>query len=343
MLQNIKNISLLNQFILFLDSKSKILLVTHENPDGDGIGAMLGLAHYLHSIQKTFRIVVTPNLPANLTFLDSHNWIKAFDPEITHKELAAWPDAIVLIDANDPKRMGNLQSIFETSNADKACIDHHLKTDDSTASKRFSCELSDPTASASAELVFDLVSRRMSLPLPSKMAEAIYTGIADDTGNFKFSNATAKIHRIAADLIEQGVAPNTIYQNLYHQGQISKLKIFSRAFDSMVALDDNRYVRLNITKSDLTACGANYSDLNGLVNRPIELRGVEVSCLLYELPDGQTKASLRSRGNVDVNKVCQQFGGGGHRLASGMKLNSNIFEIQNEIDAAVLAQIKTNC
>lgn len=340
MFQNIQHTTYISQFISFLDSKNKILLVTHENPDGDGIGAMLGLAHYLLSMQKKIRIVVTPGLPINLAFIDSHNWIEVFDQKTTHKELATWPDAIILIDAHSTKRMGSLHSIFEASKADKACLDHHLKDIDKTTSKEFNCELIDPSASASAELVFELVTQKMPLPLPQSMAEAIYVGIADDTGNFKFSNATAKAHRIAANLIEQGIDPAKIYQNLYNQGRLEKLKIFSQAFDGMIALGNNRAIRLTVTKGDLAACGANYSDLNGLVNYPIEIRGVEVSCLLYELPNGQTKASLRSRGKVDVHAICQRFGGGGHKLASGMKLNSHISEVQSDIDAAILAQLE---
>jgi phosphoesterase RecJ-like protein len=327
----------------FLDSKDRILLVTHENPDGDGIGAMLGLAKYLFDIQKKIRIVITPNMPDNLTFLDYEGWVEVFDPKMTHKELATWPDAIVLIDAHDPQRMGSIYPIFETSNADKACLDHHLKDVNIDTLNKFNCELNDSTASASAELVFDLISRRISLPLPLSMAEAIYTGIADDTGNFKFSNSTAKVHRIVADLIEQGVAPAKIYQNLYNQGRPARLKIFSRAFDSMIILDNDRYVRLSITRDDLNACGADYSDLNGLVNYPIELRNVEISCLLCELPDGQTKASLRSRGKVNVQTICKHFGGGGHRLASGMKIHSHIDKAQNEVDAAILAELKLYC
>ena len=339
MFQKSENASLLNIFANFLESKSRILLVTHKNPDGDGIGAILGLAHYLHSIQKKFRIVVTPNLPANLTFLDSNNWIEVFDPKIVHKELAIWPDAIVLIDAHEPERMGLMYSIFDTSNAEKACLDHHIKDVGSIASKKFNCELNDSTASASAELVFDVISQKMQQPLPIAMAEAIYAGIVDDTGNFKFSNATAKIHRLAANLIEQGVSPSRTYQNLYSQGRPARLKIFSRAFDNMVILGNGRYIRMSITMDDLMACGADYNDLGGLVNYPIELHGIEVSCLLYELPNGKTKASLRSRGKIDVHAICEHFGGGGHRLASGINLDNQITKAQTDIDAAVLTQI----
>jgi phosphoesterase RecJ-like protein len=182
----------------------------------------------------------------------------------------------------------------------------------------------------------------MALPLPLAMAEALYAGVVDDTGNFRFSNASAKVHRLAADLIEQGVAPARIYQELYHQGRPEKLRVSGRAFDGMALLAEGRYARLSLTRADFAACGANHDDLEGLVNRPLELRGVEVACLLHELEDGRIKASLRSRERADVNAVCRRFGGGGHRLASGAKLDGPMARAQTELDAAVLTQLSVD-
>jgi phosphoesterase RecJ-like protein len=231
--------------------------------------------------------------------------------------------------------MGPLHPVFQASPAVKACLDHHLKE----APKGFDQEFTDPSASASAELVYDLAVLGMSRPLPPAMAEALYAGVVDDTGNFRFSNATAKVHRLAADLIEQGVAPARTYQNLYHQGRPARLRLFGQAFAGMALLGEGRYARLSLTQADFAACGADHDDLEGLVNRPLELRGVEVACLLHELADGRIKASLRSREGADVNAVCKRFGGGGHRLASGAKLDGPLARAENEMDAAVLVQL----
>lgn len=229
--------------------------------------------------------------------------------------------------------------MFQATTASRVCLDHHLKE----APQGFDQEFTDPSASASAELVYDLAAGRMPRPLPMAMAEALYAGVVDDTGNFRFSNATPKVHRLAADLIEQGVAPARIYQQLYHQGRPEKLRIFGRAFDGMALQGDGRYARLSLVRADFAACGADHDDLEGLVNRPLELRGVEVACLLHELPDGRIKASLRSRERVDVNAVCKRFGGGGHRLASGAKLDGPMARAQTEMDAAVLTQLSVDC
>jgi len=329
---------MLNRFQAFLDERERILLTTHENPDGDGTGAMLGLAHYLRGLGKQVRIVVSPRLPGFVQFMDPEGWAEAFEPQGAHRDLAGWPDAWVLVDASEPHRLGPLLPLFQATRACKACLDHHLKE----APQGFDREFTDPSASASAELVYDLVAGRMARPLPMAMMEALYAGVVDDTGNFRFSNATPKVHRLAADLIEQGVAPARIYQNLYHQGRPEKLRIFGRAFEGMALLGAGRYARLSLGQADFAACGADHDDLEGLVNRPLELRGVEVACLLHELPDGRIKASLRSREGADVNAICKRFGGGGHRLASGAKLDGPMARAQTGMDAAVLAQLSVD-
>lgn len=327
---------MLNRLATFLESQDRILLTTHENPDGDGTGAMLGLAHYLKGRGKDVRIVVSPEVPDFLHFLDSEGWIETFEPEGRHQELAAWPGVWFLVDASESRRLGKMYELFAASKAVKICLDHHLK--DSPGG--FDMEFTDATASASAELVYGLVAPRVSRPLPRPMANALYSGIVDDTGNFRFSNATSAIHRIAADLIEDGVEPARIYQQLYHQGRMAKMRLLARAFDTVSLQAEGRYARLSLSRADLADCEAIHDDMEGLVNKPLELQGVEVSALLYEMEDGRVKASLRSRERVDVNAVCRCFGGGGHRLASGAKLDGPLSMAQNRIDEAVQAQVR---
>jgi phosphoesterase RecJ-like protein len=326
---------MLERFARFLESPQRILLTSHENPDGDGTGAMIGLAYYLRSLGKEVRIVVNPELPHFLRFMDPQGWVEAFEPTDRHRELAQWPETWILVDASEPHRLGVMQETFLASKAVKICLDHHMKE----SPQGFDHEFTDSAASASAELVFDLVARRMPRPLPRAMATALYAGLVDDTGNFRFSNATPKTHRMAAELIEEGVEPARVYQDLYHQGRPERLKLFGRAFEGLRLQAVGRYACLRLTRTDMSVCGAIHDDMEGLVNKPLELRGVEVACLLYELEDGQIKASLRSRERVDVNAVCRSFGGGGHRLASGAKLDGPLERAQTLMDAAILARI----
>ena len=326
---------MLDRFATFLDRHTKILLTTHENPDGDGVGAAIALAAHLKAGGKDARIVVTPSLPENLRFLDPLGWIEAFEPAGAHRQLAAWPDAWLLIDASEPHRMGALYSTFESTKADRACLDHHLKD----APKGFDEEFTDPTASASTELVYDLVRPRIGGELPAVMAQALYAGLVSDTGNFRHSNSTPKIHHAAADLIAQGVHPARTFNSLYQTATPAKLKLFGRAMGALQLRDEGRFAYVSVTRADLTACGATHEDLDELVEEPRKLLGVEVAALFSETADGQAKVSLRSRERVDVNAVCRQFGGGGHRLASGAKVSQSLETFMFQVEAAVIAQI----
>jgi phosphoesterase RecJ-like protein len=329
---------MLDRFAAFLDRHTKVLLTTHENPDGDGVGAAVALAAHLKAGGKEARIVVTPALPENLRFLDPEGWIEAFEPAGAHRDLAIWPDAWLLIDASEPHRMGPLFAAFEVTKADRACLDHHLKD----APQGFDFEFTDSTASASAELVYDLVRPRLGGDLPHVMAQALYAGLVSDTGNFRHSNSTPKVHHAAADLIAQGIHPARTFNALYQTATPAKLKLFGRAMGGLQLRDGGRFAYVSVTQADLAACGATHEDLDDLVEEPRKLKGVEVAALFSETTDGRAKVSLRSRERVDVNAVCRQFGGGGHRLASGAKVAQPLTAFIAQVEAAVLAQMVLN-
>lgn len=329
---------MLDRFATFLDQHARILLTTHENPDGDGVGAMLGLARYLKGIGKEVRIVVYPHVPDNLAWLDTEGWIEAYAPEGAHAEIAAWPGAWIMVDASEPKRLGKLHGAFEATQAVKATLDHHIKD----APQGYDVEFTDATATASGELVYDLAVPRMSLPLPAAMADALYVSLVSDTGNFRHSNTTAKVLRMAAQLVEQGVEPARIYQGLYHQDRPERYKLMGRALEGLRVSAGGRFGLLAISKADIAAAGAEYDDLDGFVDLPLKLKGVEVAGLMYENREGLIKVSLRSRERVNVNAVCRRHGGGGHRLASGCKVEGSLVEAIALMEDQVAAQIQVD-
>ncbi len=327
---------MLDRFAAFLDSHAKILLTTHENPDGDGVGAAVALAAYLKAQGTEVRIVLTPSLPENLRFLDPLGWAEVYEPAGRHADLAQWPDAWLLVDASEPQRMGPLTSAFLATGAVRACLDHHLKD----APDGFHAEFTDSTASASAELVYDLVRPRVGGELPPVMVQALYAGLVSDTGNFRHSNSTPKVHQAAADLIAQGAHPSRTFNALYQTATPAKLKLFGRAMGGLQLRGEGTFAYVAVTQADLAACGATPEDLDDLVEEPRKLKGVEVAALFSETADGRAKVSLRSRERVDVNAVCRQFGGGGHRLASGAKVALALPTFIAQVEAAVLAQME---
>lgn len=329
---------MLDRFAAFLDQHARILLTTHENPDGDGVGAMLGLAAYLKRQGKEVRIVVYPHVPDNLAWMDTEGWIEAYAAEGAHSGLAAWPDAWLMVDASEPRRLGHLHPAFEATKAVKATLDHHLKD----APHGYDVEFTDPTATASGELVYDLAAPRLGLPLPKAMADALYVSLVSDTGNFRHSNTTPKVLRMAAQLVEQGVEPARIYQSLYHQDRPERYKLMGRALEGLRLSAGGRFGLLAVTKADIEAAGAEYDDLDGFVDLPLKLKGVEVSGLMYENREGLIKVSLRSRERVNVNAVCRLHGGGGHRLASGCKLEGPLAQAVATVESQVASQITTD-
>lgn len=327
---------MLDRFASFIDAHQRFLLTTHENPDGDGLGASIGLAAYLRSLGKEARMVVAPAIPENLRWLDEAGLAEPYEPDGRHQDLAAWPDVWLVTDASEPHRLGPMHAAFESTRAVRACLDHHLKD----APKGFDQEFTDPAASASAELVFDLVAPRLAKPWPAPLVRALYAGMVADTGNFRFSNATPKLHRAAAELIEAGAEPARTFQGLYHTDTPQKVKLWGRAMEGLKLVERDRVALVTVSLADLAACGATHEDLDELVQQPMRLKGVEVSALLYEAADGRIKLSLRSRERVDVNAVCRLFGGGGHRLASGAKLPGPLAGALRTVETALCDQVR---
>jgi phosphoesterase RecJ-like protein len=147
---------------------------------------------------------------------------------------------------------------------------------------------------------------------------------------------------MAAQLIDQGVDPARVYSALYNVFTPAKLRLFGHALERLELTPDGRFGMLAVGHADLEACGATHDDLDELVQEPMKLAGIEVGALLYETADGRIKASLRSRERVDVNAVCRRFKGGGHRLASGCKLDGTLEQARASIREAVLAQMVTD-
>jgi phosphoesterase RecJ-like protein len=180
------------------------------------------------------------------------------------------------------------------------------------------------------------------IDMPWEMAQALYAGMVDDTGNFRFACTTPKVLRLAASLLERGAEPDIVTQGLYSQGTLARMRLSARAVERMSMHSEDQLAVMSVSLADLEAVGAEQDDLEGLVQKPTELRSVEVAALFYEKSDGSIKVSLRSKGRVDVNAICRSFGGGGHRFASGAKFNKEMKAVLNEVTPAIIAAIESN-
>ncbi|MDE2943020.1 MAG: bifunctional oligoribonuclease/PAP phosphatase NrnA [Gemmatimonadota bacterium] len=293
-----------------LHDASSVVLTTHVNPDGDGIGSMVALASRLLRHGAAATIVTPSRPPASLRFLLSDI------PALVEEDPAAadplnGADTIAILDTAEPKRLGGLPEHAERMGG--VLIDHHPPV----GSPLVRPEIRDPSACATGELVYDLLSLDDE-GLTRTEAEAIYAAISTDTGSFRFSNTSPRAHAIASVLLETGVDTGALYRELYGVYSRGRLALMRLALEGLEVDPRAPIAWIALDRRALSRTGARSEDMEGLVEFPRRLAGMEVGLLFRGLARNRTKVSLRSNGEVDVSGVAQLLGGGGHAKASGV-------------------------
>lgn len=300
-------------------SNSSFLLTTHVNPDADAIGSEIAVYHILKELNKKVDIINHSETPYNLKFLDGENVIQKFDAQ-KHLNIFEEADVLIALDFNRSNRMVSMQEYFLSSDKIKVCIDHHQEPEDFVNYK-----FVDDNFSSTGEIIYDFIKQSDIVKLNKQTAIPIYAAIMTDTGSFRFERTTAKLHLIAADLLEHGVNPTEVYDAIYDQSKISKIKLLGRALDTLELIAQNKIGYMYIKQNTFNELDAFESDTDGFVNYPLSIENVVMSMLFIELKDG-FKVSFRSKGNLAVNKLAAQIGGGGHLNAAGARLRNKIMK-----------------
>lgn len=289
-------------------------LTTHVNADGDGTGSEVAVASWLlrHGIRpvivnptpypRQFRFLVGPQIPV----LD---WGSS-DAEATLRKAGL----LLVLDTNEPSRIGPIASQLPRSRM--LAIDHHPPGGATVADE--GCV--DPTASATGELVYDLITLDDGA-IPDAALLGIYVAIVTDTGSFRFSNTNPRTHAIAGDLLDRGIDPEQVFQRLYATMPRRRIELVREALGTLDADADAGLTWLVVTDEVIRRLGATVEDLDGLVDYARSLEGTAVALLFRETGDGKTKVSFRSNGQADVNRIARLFGGGGHVKAAGATLD----------------------
>lgn len=294
-----------------LDRHQRFLITTHVNPDGDGLGAELGLWAYLRERGKTVRILNPDPLPPRYAFLAEAGEYEAYDPAV-HDAVIAETEVVVVLDISNWKRLGALGAKLAAAPAFTLCIDHHPFENNGMADL-YGVDIS---AAATGQLVYEMIRHR-GHDVDRTMALGFYVSILTDTGSFRFSNSDARAHQAAAELIQTGLDPNELYEQVYGNSSLARLRLMGRALQEMRVEDDGRLVFLVLPRALMEETGAQPSDTEGFVDIARTVKGSEGIALLMERGDGSVKVSLRSRGRMNVNRVAAAMNGGGHVLASG--------------------------
>lgn len=307
---------LINKVVAKLKSYDKILLMIHENPDGDTLASASALFQAFTRAGKSPAMVCRDSVPKPFLFLPEID-------KIHHDLLFGDFEIILVIDCGDLRRTGFAERLIKFAQTKQKYlinIDHHPKND---LHKLASFNLVDHDASSTAEIVYNLLEV-MEEDLDKNIATALLTGLYTDTGGFKHANTSAKTLEIAADLMRAGGRIKTITQNVSLNKSISAMHLWGLALSRM------RRSRLGIvssviTRADLARCEATDEDLAGVVNLINSVPASLAAILFYETADGKIRASLRTENDkVDVSRLAAIFGGGGHKRASGFTVDGHL-------------------
>lgn len=309
-----------------LQAGEPTLIATHVNPDGDGIGAALGVAYALRKWGKEAVLCCESPIPSRYDFLEG---IEAFH---TPDQLVGRSfTRLVTVDCGDWERIGKVASLYRPGLLIN--IDHH-----ETNTQFGTINWVRPQAAATSEMVAELL-KKGGLSFERGVATALFTGISVDTGSFHYSNTTPQTMRQAADLLEKGVEPDVVSDRLFDTYTIPQFQLMRRAFDAMQIELEARTAWVAISLEMLSACGASQDDVEGLVNYARGIEGVEVGLLFREVSSKEVKISLRSRKWVNVAEIAASFGGGGHERAAGATLALPLSEAIDPVLSVVRTKV----
>jgi phosphoesterase RecJ-like protein len=311
---------------------SHILLTTHENSDGDGLGSEVAIAIALKALGKDVSIFNPTDVPANYLFLKDIYDIRVFkdrDEESIQEIFLA--DLLIVLDANLHDRTGKLwphvKFARELGKLRIICIDHHLEPEDFT-----DVMVCETYASSTGELVCDLINelsdrtgRELFTP---DSASALYAAIMTDTGSFRFPKTTPYVYRLAGLLVEKGANPEMVYDRIYNSLSPEGLKLLGLSLASIKVLEGGLISWLFISREMLEETGSKLFDTDIIIRYLLSVPTVKVAVLLVEMQDGRAKVSFRSRGKIPVNKLAKHYGGGGHMNAAGCLLQMSAEKAQ---------------
>jgi phosphoesterase RecJ-like protein len=321
------------QVIAELRAADKLLLTTHENPDGDALGSLLAMHWMLEQLGKDSVMFMSPDefpLP-----WEYRNW--------------TFGEGLV---GSPPADVGERTIVFlDCGNIDRMPVDflqadglHILNIDHHHDNTRFgTVNLVSPTASSTAEMVWRL-AKDLGAEVTPPIADALYTGLVTDTGKFMYENTTPDAHRMAAELIEAGVEPHEVYRRLYEDLPFRRLQLLQRALSSVERHDDGAITIAHLVKDDYEQTGALETDSEGVVDHMRAVEGTRVAVLvreqLAEDREGSRKVSLRATdGRIDVSRIAREFGGGGHPQAAGFSTPLPYGQLVEQLRAKVREQL----
>lgn len=306
------------RIVQLLDSNDDFIVACHTQPDGDGLGSLLALGLFLNELGKKTHLGWGEEIviPIQYKFLPGVKLLQNYCDGLC-------APVFVALDCANEKRLGSLNSALGRAEV-ILNVDHHPDN-----SHFGTVNYVDPQASSVAEILYEIL-KIFDVPISPEVALCLYVGLVTDTGRFQYSNTTSKALRVAAELIELGVDPNYVFQNLFEKNPLSQLKMIGKSLNQACFLPREGVAYTVISSQDFSKAGASIYDTENIIDWLRSLDGASVAIVFKELGKGEVKVSLRSKGE-DVSSVANHFGGGGHRNAAGFVAKGSCEEILKNI------------
>ena len=309
----------------------RVAISTHLNADGDGCGSESGLARLLSAHGMVTRIVNPTPWPDMFDFLLGDD----VDDQTSRGSKALRDiDLLIVLDISDVKRLGNLTETVRALTVPKLVIDHHQPSDDPAGT----LTVSDVTASATAELVYDLATI-LGWEISPAIARSLYTGMLTDTGGFRFSNTSPRCLSVAGQLLACGVDPEDMYTRIYASAPAGRIRLMAEVLGTLEVDEAHGLSWLTMGPDALERHGVKAEDLDGIVELARSIAGTRMALFFRDLGHGKVKVSLRSVGGTDVNAFAKRFGGGGHSKASGAMLPGTLDQVRDLVVEAARAML----
>ncbi|MDQ3711802.1 MAG: bifunctional oligoribonuclease/PAP phosphatase NrnA [Acidobacteriota bacterium] len=315
---------MLSQVVELIENKQSFAITTHVRPDGDGIGSSLGLCWLLRSLGKSAEVVVRDGIPASYAQLPGADEIKQIS-EVNGKY-----DAVFVIECSDLSRPG----IKGLENQLTVNIDHHA-----TSEHFGTINWIDQTASAVGEMIYNLC-KAIGGRITREIAECIYLAIVTDTGSFHFPNTTERTLKVASELIKVGVKPAQVSEVVYNSYPWSRIELMRQVLATVERSECGTIAWMRQTLEMAESSEAVDGDNNGFVNIPLAAKEVEAVVYMREVQRNAYRVSLRSKGSVNVARVAEKFGGGGHKNAAGCRVEGDWDLHEKEIIAALTEAVE---
>ena len=307
-----------------ISENEKIFISTHINPDGDSLGSAFAMYHYLKKIGKDCRIINHSEVPLVYSFLNK----KEIFNEINDENIAFIKNADlgIILDIGDFYRLGEVANIIEGTTIETINIDHHPLTENNFFTHNFI----NLDASSVGEILYSYFSSLGSDTIDKEMMLGIYSAVLTDTGSFRFSNTNQLSHEIAVDAIKMGINISEIYQNIYENSSVSRIKLLGNIIQKLNFDCNGELLWFALNNDMVKEVDGTNQDFDGFTDFFRGIQGVEIALMLYDLK-GKVRLSFRSKGKYKVNDVAKKMGGGGHPFAAAALVDGEFSDVKSTV------------